>query len=212
MGQKQPGDQWHNVVIRFLTSRLAALLLACLTFPLLCWGCGMLLSGSLPIPQTDFLVVNRTGEELYITPVDMTPGRPVVIEQPLAFTQRDIPLQPGSSIRLKYYGEIQTLSGIVICRGNMDCRLAAESQSAYMEGSQGKIILPVQVFTIGAFSGFPAAEADLLSAVRSHRRFSFDVALYIAGILLPVALFARWLYLLLRSRSGRRKIICQNGN
>jgi len=97
--------------------RLVFLLLALVSSPLCCWGSSVLLQ-PFDIFNMPFEVVNRSGKTLYITPIDTTPGRSIVIEQPLAFRQRDIPLQPNRSIVLVYNGEYDTLSGIAVCRKN----------------------------------------------------------------------------------------------
>ena len=200
----RPTKNWKPALRARLSSRLTLLVVACLTSPLCCWGSGMFLGVFAPVPHTNFEVVNKTNETLYITPVDRTPGRPVVIEQPLAIKQRNIPLRPDSSIVMINYGEIHELSGIAVCRTNADCRWATASEWQRLSDPNEPFALPVQVYTLYFFDVLPKIDAGLLQAIQSHPQYSFHVLLWLAGILLPVVLFLCWLYLVMKSRFSPR--------
>lgn len=114
--------------------RLLLLILALLTSPALCCG-GLQLLDALPsagLPSSLDAVVNifesaarvenKTSYTFYITAVTTTSGVPRVIPQYNAFRQRDLPLQPGSSITLQYDAADLPLSAIIVCRDTQDCR------------------------------------------------------------------------------------------
>jgi hypothetical protein len=164
----------------------------------------MFLGAIVPIPRTHFEIVNNTNETLYITPVDRTPGRTVVIEQQLAIKQRDVPLHPNSSVMMIYYGELQELSGISVCRERTDCRWATEYEVQVPLDPKNPLILLVRVYTLNSFEELPKINADLLLAIQSHRQYSFQVLLWLTGILIPIILFLCWLYFVLKSRFSPR--------
>ena len=196
----RPTKKWIPAWRARLSTRLTLLVLACLTSPLCCCGSAMFLSVISPVPHTNFEVLNKTNETLYITPVDTTPGRTVVIEQPLTLRQRNIPLHPNSSVVMINYGEVHELSGVAVCRTNTDCRWATASEWQHPSDPNEPYALPVQVYTLYFFEGLPKLEASLLLAIQSHRQYNFDILLWLAGILLPFVLFICWLYLVARSR------------
>jgi hypothetical protein len=164
----------------------------------------MFLGAIAPIPRTHFEIVNNTNETLYITPVDRTLGRTVVIEQQLAIKQRDVPLHPNSSVMMIYYGELQELSGIAVCRESTDCRWATEYEVQVPPDPNKPFVLLVRVYTLNSFEELPMINVDLLLAIQSHRQYSFHILLWLAGILTPVVLFFCWLYLVLKSRFSPR--------
>jgi hypothetical protein len=182
--------------------RVILLLLALLTSPLICCGAIQLLEGlpaSLLPPALDFTlnlfeaearVENRTTETFYLTPITTTYGEPRVIAQNISLRQRDIPLVPNGSVLLKYDSADMPLAGIAVCRTDEDCRLLAFDNSG--------------MYVLEAYENLPSLEPSWLLAIRSQPLRNYSNILIPALSLLPILLFASWLYLgrLEKKRAG----------
>lgn len=182
-----------NQAKKRLSLRKILLLLAVISSPLGCCGCAFLLDvlpASLLPPGVNFImnlfesearIENRSQETLYLTPFTTTYGRPVVIKQLTFIRQRDIPLEPQQSMVLTYDAADMPLSGIAVCRSSGNCRLAVTHHSG--------------VYYLDAFEDLPELEPDWLLAIQSQPQYSFEIVLIPMLSLLPIILFASWLYL-----------------
>ena len=173
--------------------RVILLLLAVITSPLFCCGAVQLLDalpGSLLPSGLNFIVnifesearvENRTSETFYLTAITTTYGEPRVIGQDISFRQRDIPLEPNSSVVLQYDSADMPLAGIAVCRSADDCRLLARDNS--------------DVYVLDAYETLPNLEPGWLQAIQSHPLHNYSNIVIPLLSLVPVLLFARWLYL-----------------
>jgi hypothetical protein len=182
--------------------RAILLLLALLTSPLICCGAIQLLEAlpsSLLPPALDFTlnlfeaearVENRTAETFYLTPITTMYGQPQVIVQNISFRRRDIPLAPNGSVVLKYDSADMPLAGIAVCRTDEDCRILAIDNSG--------------VYVLGSYESLPSLEPGWLLAIQSHPLHNYSNFLLPVLSLLPILLFASWLYLgrLEKKRAG----------
>jgi hypothetical protein len=182
--------------------RAILLLLALITSPLVCCGAIQLLEAlpaSLFPPALDFTlslfeaearVENRTTETFYLTPITTTNGQPMVIAQNISLRQRDIPLEPNGSVVLKYDSADMPLSGIAVCRTDEDCRLLPVDNSG--------------VYVLDSYENLPDLEPSWLLAIQSQPLNNYSNVLFPALSLLPLLLFASWLYLgrLEKKRAG----------
>jgi len=182
--------------------RAILLILALITSPLLCCGAIQLLEalpGSLLPSGLDFTlnlfeaearVENRTTETFYLTPITTTYGPPQVIAQNISFRRRDIPLEPNGSVLLKYDSADRPLAGIAICRTDEDCRLLAFDNSG--------------VYVLDSYESLPDLEPSWLLAIQSQPLNNYSNVLIPVLSLLPILLFASWLYLgrLEKKRAG----------
>lgn len=179
--------------------RRVLFLLALLSSPLFCCGSLYVLE-ALPaalLPSTVDTVMhlfevearleNRTGETLYITPISTTYGRPTVIMRMTSYWIRDIPLQPKRSLRLIYDSADMPLAGIAVCRADQDCRFLARELCTTVEGSQ--------VCFIDAIENLPGLEPGWRQAILSYPEYNFMAVLMPILGLLPLALFALYLYI-----------------
>lgn len=173
--------------------RAILLLLALITSPLICCGAVQVLDvlpASLLPPALDFAinlfesqarVENRTAETLYLTAITTTYGEPMVIAQNISFRQRDIPLEPNSSVALQYDAADLPLAGIAVCRNDADCRLLAVNNSG--------------AYSVDSYESLPPLEPTWLEAMRSRPRNNYGSLLFPLLSLLPILSFAAWLYL-----------------
>ncbi|MCC9075012.1 hypothetical protein FKZ61_002645 [Litorilinea aerophila] len=171
--------------------RMILLLSALVTSPLLCYGAILmadLLPSSLLPSGLDFFVnlfearaevQNRTGETLYVTAITTTYGRPMVISQNIAFRQRDIPLQPNTSVVLTYDSADLPLSGIAVCRVGDDCRLLVVNGTGR--------------YSVDSVETLSRLDPGWLAAIRSHPLYNDRAVQALALSLLPILLlFASW--------------------
>ena len=186
-----------NQARKYRTAGAILLLLAVLSSPLGCCGCAFILN-ALPtpfqLPMMDLFkgeaqVENRSGETVYLTPITMTYGYPIVIGQPASIRQRDFPLQHDRSIVLTYDTADAPLSGIAVCRADGDCRLLDADRSG--------------VYYLDSFDTLPRLKMDWLLAIQSHPTYSFNILLFLVLSLLPVVLFSGWLYF---ARLGKKAL------
>jgi hypothetical protein len=126
-------------------------------------------------------VENRTSETLYLTAITTTYGEPIVIPQTASFLQRDIPLGPKGSVVLKYDAADMPLAGIAVCRTAEDCRLLAVGSS--------------DIYYLESYERLPSLEESWLSAIQSRPLYNCGQILIAVFSLLPILLFAAWLYL-----------------
>lgn len=169
------------------------LFLALFTSPLVCCGTSQLLNMlpasllpaglnfTLNLFEAEASVENRTAEIFYLTPITTTHGQPEVIAQHTSLRQRDIPLQPNSSVVLKYDSADLPLSGIAVCRTDQDCRLLAFANS-------GK-------YSLESYESLPSLEQSWLIAIQAHPLHNYSNILVPVLGLLPLLLLSSWLYL-----------------
>lgn len=171
------------------TSRLPqirTLLAILILFTSPCALCGIVslldMAGAIPFDffEGEVRLENRSGETLYVTPITTTYGEPMPIMQS-ALRQRDIPVEAGGSVTLTYDAADSPLAGIVVCRDGGECRMF---ETTYAD-----------VQYIDSFESLPDVEADWLAAARTQVQFSPTVVIFPLFILIPIALFAIWLYL-----------------
>ena len=172
--------------------RTLLLLLTLLTSPLICCGSVQLmdaLPASFLPPSWDFTlnlfeaeahVKNQTAETFYLTAITTTYGEPRVIAQDIAFRQRDIPLAPDSSVTLTYDSADMPLAGIAVCKSESDCRLLALDYSGD--------------YVLESYEALPSLEPGWLEAIQSHPLSNYSNVLFPVLCLLPILLFASWLY------------------
>ena len=173
--------------------RTALLVLAILTFPILCCGGIQLLdalpsswlSGSLSfmvnVFESNARVENKTSQILYLTAVTTTYGDPRVISQNIAFRQRDIPVKPQSSVILQYDSADLPLAGIAVCRTDNDCRLLPVNYS--------------QVYELNSYESLERLDPIWLKVIQSSPLDNYSNLITIAFCLVPILLFSGWLYL-----------------
>ena len=173
--------------------RAILLLLALITSPLICCGAVQVLDvlpASLLPPALDFSinlfesearVENRTTETFYLTAITTTYGEPMVIAQNISFRQSDIPLEPNRSVALQYDAADLPLAGIAVCRNDADCRLLAVNNSG--------------AYAIDSYESLPPLEPAWLEAIRSRPQNNYRSILFPLLSLVPILLFAAWLYL-----------------
>lgn len=200
-GFSPKGKGWHAVTNEVRPPqagkrrllRVILLLSALVTSPLLCYGAILILMADL-LPSSllpsglDFFVnlfearaevQNRTGETLYVTAITTTYGRPMVISQNIAFRQRDILLQPNTSVVLTYDSADLPLSGIVVCRAGDDCRLLVVNGTGR--------------YSVDSVETLPRLDPGWLAAIRSHPLYNDRAVQALALSLLPILLlFASW--------------------
>lgn len=173
--------------------RTLLLLLAILTSPILCCS-GMQLPDALPsawLPapldfvtnlfETDVRVENKTSQTLYLTAITTTYGEPRVISQNIAFRQRDIPVEPQSSVLLQYDAADFPLAGIAVCRMDTDCRLLPVSYSP--------------IYKLDSYENLAPLDPNWVTAIQSVPRHNYITPITIAFSLIPILLFSGWLYL-----------------
>jgi hypothetical protein len=182
-------------------SRKLLFVVALLLSPLTCCGGTYLLDllpAALVPPAVDFtlnlfenevLVANRTGARLYLTPITTTTGEPLVIRQVPSLRQRDIPVRPGQAVVLTYDAADRPLDGIAVCKRGHACRrLDVDFADTY---------------ELASYEALPALDPAWRAAIQSTPTWSLGAALVVVLGLVPVILFAGWLYLGVRdSKEG----------
>lgn len=168
-------------------------LLALLSSPFLCFGFSLLLEFIPPslLPpaldiginlfETTVTVENKSGETLYITPIDINAGQPEVLLQVKSLRQRDIPVKPNHSIVVEYDEESADLSGIVVCREIGECRLLPANGA--------------DVYYLETFDNLTEIEPGWLETIRAHPQYNFTTTIALVLFLMPIVLFLSWLYM-----------------
>jgi hypothetical protein len=131
--------------------------------------------------ESTALVENKTSETLYITAITTTYGDPRVIPQNIVFRQRDIPVQPQSSVALQYDSADLPLAGIVVCRNSEDCRLLLVKNSGE--------------YKLDAYESLEKLAPGWLDAVQASPVHNYAPLMIAALSLLPIFLFLGWIYM-----------------
>jgi len=167
-------------------------------------------AASIPWLTVELTLANESDESIFITPVRQF-GQPPTVTIPQRYSagqiralrQTDIRLAPGDSIRLYYNAEFALPTGLAIRDEAGSYRYLALDRGAW--GTLANE--PEIIYTVDTLSTLPSLDGDVLTAVNSANRFSFDARFW-AGMLLataaggvPFALFLLWFRRYRRPRS-----------
>jgi len=142
--------------------------------------------------EAEVQVENHTAETLYLTPITTTRGKPEVIRQPGSIRQRDFPLSPGQSQRLKYDTADAPLAGIAVCRTSEDCRLLTTEHT--------------DEYDLNAYEDLAILAPEWLKAIQSSPKRNLGVVIFPVLGLVPIILFISWLYLVVKERKTKDTI------
>ena len=162
---------------------------AVLFSPLTCCGGMSILGVSLNIFEAEVRVTNHTEEKLYLTPITMTTGTPLVIRQGSSIRQRDFPVKPGQSLTLTYDMADASLAGIAVCRTSNDCRLLEDDRS--------------DEYTLYAYEALPVLEQAWLAAIHSSPKQGMRAVIFPILGLIPVILVVSVVLLILHDRKQK---------
>ena len=184
-----------------ISPKVILLIFAVLLSPLTCCGGTYalhLLPASFPpnFFATEVRIENHTTETLYLTPITTTTGEPDAIQQLASIRQRDFPVKPGRSIVLSYDTDDTPLSGIAVCRTSDDCRLL-ETDHADIN------YLDQNAYVLDTYTDLPPLEPAWLAAVQTSPKRNMSIVVYPLLGLVPVILFASWVYLTVKDRKSR---------
>ena len=174
----------------------ALLTLPLCLLPFIAWT-----AASIPWLTVDLTVANHAGETIFITPVRQI-GQPPTASVPQrywagqirALRQADIRLAPGASIPLFYNAESALPTGLAIRD-----EAGAYRHLALDRGARSTLANePEIVYTVNALTVLPTLDGDVLTAVSSANRFSFDARFWGAMLLangagaIPIGLLLLW--------------------
>lgn len=187
--------------LRFVTIILSLPL--CLV-PIFLWA-GL----AIPFLVAEFILVNQSGETLYLTPVNFTetaqrlyvPER-LLVGQIRAFRQADIRLAAGESIRILY--DAETRPYVIAVRNEAGAyRQVAIDKGARTVPSD----TPEIIYTIGPFATLAPIDEEALLVVQQASPFNFGfwgfmlaITVLFSGV--PVGLLWVWLRQVRSRREG----------
>jgi hypothetical protein len=111
----------------------------------------------------------------------------MVIQQNIAFRQRDIPVRPQSSVVLQYDSADLPLAGIAVCKTDDDCRFLPAGNSS--------------VYELNSYENLESLDPRWLEAIQLYPLHNYSSLIFIALSLVPILLFLGWLYLYRRDKS-----------